>query len=607
MLLAIELLRAVDTKRLERANNTFVVTFSVSADRDPVARPIAQIVATTTCPPPHGSGRTHRVEARLYAPSGQRMPSWVTCTCEDLCVSGDTRISTTEGIKRIAEVVDQTVVVNTRHGPKQAHVFATGRAATWRVQVEGGLELRATATEKFWVLNPDLSTSWKTLKDLKVGDYVAAQPGALDPKKAPTIDFVPTPVYRNSYYRKISGRRTKVAGHECRQNPQRVPKQLTPALARVLGYLTAEGWTDRNTIVFAQLQGEVYQSYQRDFRACFPDAHQTEARAAVGCRSTILASYLAFLGYRIDERSRAKSVPDIIWQAPNHLVREYLRAYYEGDGGCTSKQVYARTTSKELAGEIQQLLLRFGLLGRVSYVPAHGPDAASYNVLLSGVDARLFRKRIGFVSRRKNSTATNGSRDRGLVIPHARTAIRSVLTHAGYYQGRRLRLYTKVLDSTAHATGMYAATLSNYVSRYGATLRLVDPGLCDRIESVLRTPVRWLQVEFKGDRKTVDTYDATVMDKETPEFVANGIVVHNTYRWEAVLTRQNSSSLLHSNGAWPVVTNPGGRKAVCKHIARVLSRAIRDSKVGAAIRGLPQAEVMHSRYPRPELKNQRKL
>lgn len=84
MLLAVELLRNVDSKRLERANNTFVVTFVVTPDRDPVARPIAQIVATTTCPPPHGSGRTHRVEARLYAPSGQRMPSWVTCSCEDL-------------------------------------------------------------------------------------------------------------------------------------------------------------------------------------------------------------------------------------------------------------------------------------------------------------------------------------------------------------------------------------------------------------------------------------------------------------------------------------------------------------------------------------------
>jgi hypothetical protein len=84
VLLAVELLRNTDTRRLERARNTYVVTFTVAADRDDVARPIAQIVATTTCPPPHGSGRTHRVEARLYAPSGQRMPSWVTCSCEDI-------------------------------------------------------------------------------------------------------------------------------------------------------------------------------------------------------------------------------------------------------------------------------------------------------------------------------------------------------------------------------------------------------------------------------------------------------------------------------------------------------------------------------------------
>lgn len=65
----------------DRAKTVTLVTFSVVEDFDDLNRPHAYIMATTINPPPAGSGKPHKTEARLYNPFGKSSPTWVSCNC----------------------------------------------------------------------------------------------------------------------------------------------------------------------------------------------------------------------------------------------------------------------------------------------------------------------------------------------------------------------------------------------------------------------------------------------------------------------------------------------------------------------------------------------
>jgi hypothetical protein len=65
----------------ERAKSCTMATFSVTEDYDDLNRPHAYIMAGVVCAPPKGTGKIHKVEARLYSPFGNVSPTWVSCDC----------------------------------------------------------------------------------------------------------------------------------------------------------------------------------------------------------------------------------------------------------------------------------------------------------------------------------------------------------------------------------------------------------------------------------------------------------------------------------------------------------------------------------------------
>lgn len=66
----------------ERAKRCVLVgNLHVVEDFDDLNRPHAYIMASVICPEPHGTGKRHKVEARLYNPFGKTSPTWVSCDC----------------------------------------------------------------------------------------------------------------------------------------------------------------------------------------------------------------------------------------------------------------------------------------------------------------------------------------------------------------------------------------------------------------------------------------------------------------------------------------------------------------------------------------------
>ncbi|OOK76114.1 DNA gyrase subunit A domain protein [Mycobacterium kansasii] len=90
-------------------------------------------------------------------------------------------------------------------------------------------------------------------------------------------------------------------------------------------------------------------------------------------------------------------MPEWMWHSPAAVKRVFLQALFEGDGSCSRRphntiQISYNTVSKQLAMDVQQMLLEFGVISR-RYLHAAG----EYKVVITDrAQAELFAKQIGF-------------------------------------------------------------------------------------------------------------------------------------------------------------------------------------------------------------------
>ncbi|MBI1863661.1 hypothetical protein HYS03_00395 [Candidatus Woesebacteria bacterium] len=110
--------------------------------------------------------------------------------------------------------------------------------------------------------------------------------------------------------------------------------------------------------------------------------------------------------------SKEKRVPSIIFSLPNSEIAQYLKAYFEGDGGCEDHEITATTKSKNLASDLSYLLLRFGIIARIKTRKKAATNTVAktkrkyYRVSISGQDnIKKFIDNIGFLTEEKNTKA----------------------------------------------------------------------------------------------------------------------------------------------------------------------------------------------------------
>ena len=92
------------------------------------------------------------------------------------CLSGDTLISTEEGLRRIDSLIDKKpyLLIDSRFDYIQLSraykVFKTGRKRIWSLELDNGMSIKATLNHKFLT-----SDGWKEFKDLQISDDICIQ------------------------------------------------------------------------------------------------------------------------------------------------------------------------------------------------------------------------------------------------------------------------------------------------------------------------------------------------------------------------------------------------------------------------------------------------
>ncbi|OBS00182.1 DNA gyrase subunit A [Mycobacterium gordonae] len=258
-----------------------------------------------------------------------------------------------------------------RHGdPVLAdRLFHSGDHQTFRVQTAEGYEVTGTSNHPLLCLVnlagvPTLL--WKLIEEIRPDDYVVLQ-------RTPPVEFGPAN-WRDAME------------------------------ALLLGAFISEGFMSESRAGFNNVDRDYFNAVVAAYDAVVGGkryvAQRTIASGSV-LNELDIHDVSALKGTRLGvlcgQRSADKSVPEWLWQSPAAVKRVFLQALFEGDGSCSALprntiQVSYSTRSRQLAIDVQQMLLEFGVISR-RYRHAVG----EYKVVITNrAQAELFATQIGF-------------------------------------------------------------------------------------------------------------------------------------------------------------------------------------------------------------------
>ncbi|GGF91252.1 DNA gyrase subunit A [Rhodococcoides trifolii] len=353
------------------------------------ARPVAETMGNYH---PHGDSSIYDTLVRMAQPWSLRYPlvdgqgnfgsrGNDGAAAMRYCVTGDTVVRLPMGQSvRIADIVPGAAAnsdneidlkVLDRHGDavRADALFHSGTHRTLQLTTKEGYEVTGTANHPVLCL-VDVggvpALLWKLLEEITPSDHVAMQ-------------RVPAQELGSSDWSEV-------------------------ALAMLFGAFVSEGFASQTRAGFNNVDAEFFKTVVAAYDTAVGGPRYTYERTiASGSRlheldiQNMAAFAASPLGVLMGHRSAAKSIPEVVWQMPTSLKRVFLQALFEGDGSCSvlprnTIQVSYSTRSPQLAKDVQQMLLEFGVVSK-RYLHATGEHKV---VVSSRREARFFATRIGF-------------------------------------------------------------------------------------------------------------------------------------------------------------------------------------------------------------------
>jgi ribonucleoside-diphosphate reductase alpha chain len=318
------------------------------------------------------------------------------------CVTGDTIISTENGLVPAEELyeqgVAQDVVVDGRLSEETvkeaSSVYKTGEKDVYELTTEEGYELRLTADHR--VMTAD---GWVEARNLEAGDAVH-----------------------------IQNQKGEFGNHG------------SAAEGRVLGWLVGDGHLkdseERAVLNFYDEDAEVSEQFaadvnevvrepvgNADYEVGVSDISRTDGyRGAKAVEQRIRSARLYEVAAEVGLTDEKLQVPDAVMRGSEEMARGYLQALFSADGsvqGSTEKGISVRLASAdaEFLQEVQRLLLNFGVGSRLyedrkeagsTELPDGSGGTKEYEtqgfheLVVSSSHAVTFEEEIGFLLDYKN-------------------------------------------------------------------------------------------------------------------------------------------------------------------------------------------------------------
>jgi replicative DNA helicase Mcm len=303
----------------------------------------------------------------------------------------------------------------------------------YRIRLANGREIEVTPSHPLFVQS-NCSFSHTRAKNLREGEFVAAA-RSLPSSANNSID--------------IEIQRAEKGN----PNSLKVPEEITPSLARLLGYIVAEGHTDRGTVTVTnkdpQIINDVTEALdQLQLRHTVRDHSTADNVQRVDCHSAEFVRFLEELEPAILERSGEQRVPEQLFRTSHNIQVEFLRGYIEGEAHVSRKEreITVSSMSRELLDGVQSLLLSVGIETRIQ--PRKN---GSYRLRISGENFVEYSKQIGFTTERKANAASAFDR-----------TTRNTNTDIVPNLSEPLREVREALALTQHDCGLPRSTYQHY-------------------------------------------------------------------------------------------------------------------------------------------------
>ncbi|WP_410871456.1 replicative DNA helicase [Nocardia sp. A7] len=384
-------------------------------------------------------------------------------------------------------------------------VFPSGHKEVFKLKLASGREVEATGNHPFLTVD-----GWIALDKLAVGDRLA------------TPRLVPEPVHTT-----------------------RLPEAEIVMLAHMIGDGSC---VKRQPIRYASVDEENLSAVTTAaehfgisaVRDEYPAARVTTLRLRAPYRLTHgkrnpIAAWLDTLGL-FGLRSYEKFVPEPIFALPNDQIALFLRHLWATDGSVRwdakgrQARVYYASTSRRLVDDVNQLLLRLGVHGRIKTVRKANYRDCYHLTIDGGENQTTFLRDVGVHGARGKSAeaalaelapmARNTNVD--TVPAEVWNRVRTLLTDKEMTH----REFSAAMGSRFCGSTMWKRSPSrSRLARVAAVLDDAD------IDMLATNDVFWDKIVEITSLGEQDVYDGTVPG--THNFVAQGISAHNSLEQDA--------------------------------------------------------------------------
>lgn len=406
-----------------------------------------------------------------------------------------------------------------------SHVFRQRyKGEMVRVRTRNGKTVSASPDHPFICITPEGVTQ------IRAGDLHLGARVAVLSQFQPLHDFEPISIPQELRLREDGLMQVEMKFH--RPKPFQPQYALNSSLARFFAYTIAESSHGKNDINFfndsPELRDDFQKIAQKEFGLEAKYKRIGEKTPQMDVYNKSLVEFLSRCFDLVPATSAHKKVPRSILLAEQEVVREFLRTMYDCEGSvCGSKEsmrsIELTSASRELAGGIQILLLRFGIPSSVREKNVKGKSYWSVEIRRSD-NHRKFMSEIGFSlgykQRRLEEICRYSSKANVHVVPII-PILERVRKELGLqikqFYGRGYHYYRDV-----HANRITVDRLRGIVGKWGELSKLQEA------KRIIEADVFWDDV-VEVIREPYDgfIYDLTVDDNHT--FLTwDGLVVHNT-------------------------------------------------------------------------------
>jgi len=319
--------------------------------------------------------------------------------------------------------------------------------------------------------------------------------------------------------------------HPLEKTPS-LPRSLTPKLARILGYLVSEGYSrvgSSHEVGFVNASEVLLDDFKGLMSSIFdlkPSFFIQEGKApTLSYVSSMLYRWLKANFPEILKRACEKRAPPSILRSPREITREFLRAAFLGDGGVESEAVCFNTTSRGLAEDYQDLLLKLGISSRLiieTYRTKKGEERTRYKVYVTGDSlARFYKEVVDPLDPRRNRIEVLVRRSMKTLRQHdvlptdvAKTIVDLMGVLGIPYDGYFNEHFEKGYGVTKRVVERYLSKLSRRLREIEEKLETEKPSGLRRLREILGWSQRRLAETMKVKRSTIDYAERGGYDAE---------------------------------------------------------------------------------------------